>query len=72
MNPTNMPDNMRRKQTEAKKRQADWVLMSPEEKLRALDLRPGASKRERTRIMRHIEMVKATKDAARTPHNPKT
>lgn len=57
-----MPDNKHRKQAEAKKRQAEWLLLSPEEKLRALDLRPGKSLKERARIMKYIEAVKKGKE----------
>ena len=54
MNPANFPDNKHRKQTEAKIRQTEWNKISPTEKLRALDRRPGASKKERARIIKHV------------------
>lgn len=62
MNPANFPDHKRHKQSEAKTRQAAWTLLSPEEKLRNLDRRPGTSKKERTRIIKHIEAVKQERE----------
>lgn len=50
MNPANFPENKRRKQQEAQTRQAAYASLSVEERLRALDRRPGASKKERARL----------------------
>ena len=55
MNPTNFPDNKRRKQTEAAHRKTEWELMAPDAKLRALDMRPGACKKQRARILASIK-----------------
>ena len=58
MNPANFPDNKRRKQTDAKMRQTEWSVLTPQEKLRSLDNRPGSSKKERARITAKIALVK--------------
>lgn len=50
MNRANFPENRRRKQAEAQTRQAAYESLSIEERLRALDRRPGASKKERARL----------------------
>ena len=59
MNQSNFPDRRRIKQAEAKTRQAAWTLLSPEQKLQNLSRRPGASKKERARIIKHVEAAKA-------------
>lgn len=50
MNTANFPDNKRRKQQEAKVRNEAWVALDHDAQLRALDLRPGKSLRQRLRI----------------------
>lgn len=49
------PDNTAIKQREAKERLESWSKLSPKEQLVALDSRPGASKRQRTRLLSLIE-----------------
>lgn len=62
MRQSNFPDRKRLKQKEAQSRQAAWSLLSPEEKLRSLDSRPGNSKKERNRIIKHIAFLKEEKE----------
>lgn len=50
MNTANFPDNKRRKREEAKVRNAAWAALDHDTQLRALDLRPGKSLRQRLRI----------------------
>lgn len=50
MNRTNFPENRRRKQVEAQTRQVACDALSVDERLRALDRRPGAAKKERARL----------------------
>lgn len=46
---------------EAVERQTAWAALTPQQKLAALDLRPGASKRQRARIMATIEKPTTSK-----------
>ena len=50
MNPANFPENRRRKHEEAQARALVTASLTVEERLRALDRRPGASKKERARL----------------------
>jgi hypothetical protein len=50
MNPANFPTNKARKQKEALQRNEAWQKLTPAEQLRDLDLRPGASLKQRLRI----------------------
>lgn len=43
-------DRQRKKRDDATVRQAAWDTLTPAQKLKALDTRPGASKRERAKI----------------------
>lgn len=52
MRTANFPDNKRRKQEEAKVRNSAWASLDHGEQLRALDLRPGKSVRQRLRIQK--------------------
>lgn len=52
MRTANFPDNKRRKQEEAKVRNSAWASLDHKEQLRALDLRPGKSVRQRLRIQK--------------------
>lgn len=52
------PDNNEIKRKEAILRQNEWEKLSPEQQLKALDSRPGESKRQRERLTTLIEKKK--------------
>jgi hypothetical protein len=52
------PDLRKLRQDEAKERQAAWDKLTPQEQLKALDGRPGGSKRQRARLEAIIERAK--------------
>lgn len=56
MRPANFPHNKARKQTEALARNTEWAKLTPMEKLRALDLRPGKCIRQRVRIQEQAKV----------------
>lgn len=55
------PDNLKHKQEEAKERRETWEKLSLVTQLEVLSKRPGESKRQRERIMAHIEKAKQPK-----------
>jgi hypothetical protein len=52
------PDNRKHRQEEAKERLEAWTKLSPQEQLKALDGRPGGSKKQRARIQARIDRPK--------------
>jgi hypothetical protein len=62
------PDNRKHRQEEAKERLEAWTKLSPHAQLKALDGRPGGSKKQRARIQARIDnprpQVKAKIDEA--------
>ncbi len=52
------PDNNKIKREEAAERQEVWSKLTPEQQLKALDLRPGESKCQRARLEALIEKRK--------------
>jgi hypothetical protein len=53
------PDNRKHRQEEAQERLAAWTKLLPQEQLKALDGRPGGSKKQRARIQARIDRPKA-------------
>jgi hypothetical protein len=58
------PDHYKGRQDEAKERLEAWNKLSPQEQLKALDSRPGESKKQRARLLAKINKTTAVEPTA--------